>query len=78
VVSLDAADLTEPRTSGFRLTEAQLAKNGIDYQPYLYATGLFDRAWPQFRTPVETHVQAFVDGKIALEQMAATLAATVP
>jgi hypothetical protein len=39
---------------------------------------LFDRAWPQFRTPVETHVQALIDGKIALEQMAANLAAAVP
>jgi hypothetical protein len=46
--------------------------------PYLYATGLFDRAWPQFRAPVETHVQAFIDGKITLEQMAANLAAAVP
>jgi hypothetical protein len=60
------------------VTRQQLAKNAIDYKPYLYATGLFDRAWPQFRAPVETHVQAFIDGKIALEQMAANLAAAVP
>lgn len=60
------------------VTRQQLAKNGIDYQPYLYATGLFDRAWPQFRTPVETHVQAFIDGNITLEQMATNLAAAVP
>jgi hypothetical protein len=56
----------------------QLAKAGIDCKPYLYATGLFDRTWPQFRAPVETHVQAFIDGKIALEQMATNLAAAVP
>jgi len=55
----------------------QLAKDGIDYKPYLYV-GLFDRAWPQFRAPVEAHVQAYVDGKKTLEQMAADLAAAVP
>ena len=27
---------------------------GLDYEPYLYKTGLFDRAWPQFKTPIET------------------------
>jgi hypothetical protein len=42
------------------------------------AAARLDRAWPQFRAPVETHVQAFIDGKIALEQMAANLAAAVP
>jgi hypothetical protein len=41
------------------------------------ATGLFDRAWPRFRGPVEQHVQAYIDGKITLEQMAANLAAAI-
>ena len=43
-----------------------------------YATGLFDRAWPQFRVPVETHVQAYIEGRTTLEEMAANLAAAVP
>jgi hypothetical protein len=60
------------------VTRQQLAKDGIDYKPYLYATGLFDRAWPRFRAPVEQHVQAYIDGRITLEQMAANLAAAVP
>jgi hypothetical protein len=60
------------------VTRQQLAKDGIEYKPYLYATGLFDRAWPRFRVPVEQHVQAYIDGKITLEQMAANLAAAIP
>jgi len=60
------------------VTRQQLAKDGIQYKPYLYSVGLFDRAWPQFRAPVEEHVQAYIDGKITLEQMAANLAAAVP
>jgi hypothetical protein len=60
------------------VTRQQLAANGIDYKQYLYSTGLFDRAWPKFRAPVEAHVQAYIDGKITLEQMAANLAAAVP
>ena len=60
------------------VTRQELAKSGIHYTQYLYATGLFDRAWPQFRKPVEQHVQAYIDGKITVEQMAANLAAAVP
>lgn len=60
------------------VTRQQLAKNGIEYTPYLYATGLFDRAWSRFRAPVEQHVQAYIDGKITVEQMAANLAAAIP
>jgi hypothetical protein len=60
------------------VTRQQLAAGGIEYKPYLYSTGLFDRAWPRFRTPVETSVQPFIDGKITLEQMAANLAAAIP
>jgi len=60
------------------VTRRELAAHGIDYKPYLYATGLFDRAWPRFRGPIETHVQAFIDGKTTLDQMASALAAAVP
>ena len=60
------------------VTRQELAAHGIDYKPYLYATGLFDRAWPRFRGPIETHVQAFIDGKTTLDQMASALAAAVP
>jgi len=60
------------------VTRQQLMKDGIDYKQYLYATGLFDRVWPQFRAPVEMHVQAYIDAKTTLEQMATNLAAAVP
>jgi hypothetical protein len=30
------------------VTRQTLAARGLDYQPYLYATGLFTRAWPMF------------------------------
>jgi len=60
------------------VTRQQLAKIDVDYRPYLYATGLFDRAWPTFREPVERHVRAFVDGQITLDQMAAELAKALP
>ena len=46
------------------LTRQQLAKNGIEYRPYLYATGLFDKAWPALREPVEGAVRPFVDGHL--------------
>jgi hypothetical protein len=41
------------------VTRQELAKVGVEYKPYLYAIGLFDRAWPRFRSPVETSVQPY-------------------
>jgi len=60
------------------VTKQELANDGVQYKPYLYATGLFERAWSQFRGPVEQYVQAYVDGRTTLDQMAANLAAAVP
>ncbi len=60
------------------VTRQELAKDGVAYTPYLYAIGLFDRAWPQFRRPVEQHVQAYIDGNTTLDQMATSLAAAIP
>lgn len=44
-----------------------LAERGIAYEPYLYKTGLFDRAWPQFRAPVEAHWKAYINGELSRE-----------
>jgi hypothetical protein len=44
---------------------------GIDYTPYLYSTGLFDRAWPRYRPAVEANWQPYVDGKITLDDAVA-------
>jgi hypothetical protein len=60
------------------VTRRELAASGVEYKPYLYSTGLFDRAWPRYRAPVETYVPQYIDGKVTLEQMAASLAAAVP
>jgi hypothetical protein len=60
------------------VTRQTLAARGIEYQPYLYATGLFTRAWPAFRVPVERNVRPFVDGQTNVAEMAGALAAAVP
>jgi len=41
-----------------------LAQRGIAYEPYLYNTGLFDRAWPELRVPIETHWKPYVNGEV--------------
>ena len=60
------------------VTRQALAAHGIEYQPYLYATGLFTNAWPTFRGPIERTVRPFVDGETTLAEMANGLAASVP
>jgi hypothetical protein len=60
------------------LTRQQLAKNGIEYRPYLYANRLFDTAWPAFREPIERHVRPFVDGQVTMDRMATELAQALP
>ena len=41
-----------------------LKARGIEYTPYLYSTGLFDRAWGQYRPAVEQVWSQYVEGKI--------------
>ncbi|HKE22988.1 MAG TPA: hypothetical protein VKB88_11410 [Bryobacteraceae bacterium] len=60
------------------VTRQTLSARRIEYQPYLYATGLFTRAWPTFREPIEQTVRPFVDRQISLAEMARKLAASVP
>jgi hypothetical protein len=60
------------------VTRQTLASRGIEYQPDLYVTGLFTRAWPMFREPIEKTVRLFVDRQINLDEMARTLAASAP
>lgn len=45
-----------------------LAARGVTYTPYLYKTGLFDRAWPQFKPAVETQWAPYVRGETTLEE----------
>ena len=44
-----------------------LETRGVQYTPYLYATGLFDRAWPRFRQAVEREWRPYVDGKTTMD-----------
>jgi hypothetical protein len=53
--------------SGQVVREA-LAARGVSYEPYLYKTGLFDRAWPHFKPAIETHWKAYVDGKTTRDE----------
>jgi hypothetical protein len=52
---------------GETLKQALVARN-IKYQPYVYASGLMDRSWPNFRKPLETPWGAFVRGEISREE----------
>lgn len=45
-----------------------LRARGIDYAPYMYSTGLFDRAWSRYRKPVEEHWERYVRGEITRAQ----------
>jgi hypothetical protein len=61
--------------AGAVLREA-LADKGIDYLPYMYATGLLERAWPSYREPAESCRQPFLDGTINRDEaVARTVAA---
>jgi hypothetical protein len=54
-----------------------LAARGVAYEPYLYKTGLFDRAWPQFKAPIETHWRAYVDGQMSRDDAIKAIVAAV-
>lgn len=55
-----------------------LAERGIAYVPYVYANGLFERAWPQLRAPLEQHWRPYVDGQVALDEAVRQVVAAVP
>ena len=63
-------------TAGELVREA-LAQRQINYDQYLYATGLFQRAWPQFQKPVETEWAPYVAGKISLDEAVKRLVAAI-
>lgn len=54
-------------------TVGEVVREALDerhtkYEPYLYSTGLFQRAWPELEKPVETEWAPYVNGKISLDQ----------
>jgi hypothetical protein len=59
--------------------ERILASRGIEYRKYLDSEGLFDRAWPQYRKPIEDNWAPYVRGEITrAEAIARTAAAVAP
>lgn len=46
---------------------SELAARGIQYEPYLYKTALFDRSWKSLRVPVETHLKPYVEGRVSAQ-----------
>jgi hypothetical protein len=53
-----------------------LRSRGIEYVPYLYSTGLLDRAWPKYKKPVEESWKPYFDGAITMDEaVARTVAA---
>jgi hypothetical protein len=45
-----------------------LAERGIQYETYMYKTGLFERAWPEFRAPIETYWKPYVNGEVSRDE----------
>jgi hypothetical protein len=57
---------------------SELAARGVQYEPYLYATGLFDRSWKSLRVPVETHLKPYVEGRISAQTAFRALIESIP
>jgi hypothetical protein len=55
------------------VTRQTLSRQGVMYDAYLYKTGLFDRAWPMLRKPIEAVVPAYIDGTASLDETAKRL-----
>ena len=53
--------------TGVALQEV-LRRRGIDYSPYLYSTGLFDRAWSQYRKTIEDVWMPYISGSATRAQ----------
>jgi hypothetical protein len=45
-----------------------LQARGIDYSPYMYSSGLFDRAWSRYRAAVEQNWRPYVDGTVTMQE----------
>jgi hypothetical protein len=55
------------------VTRQSLLSEGVVYEPYVYKTGLFDRAWPTLRKPIEMVLPAYLGGSISLDEAARRL-----
>lgn len=82
-----AVDRTPPRrlwhailfyTTG-RVVQDLLAAHGVsDYEPYVYREGLFVRAWPEYREPLERAWEPYLQGRVAMEPAIRDVIASLP
>jgi len=63
-------------TTGEVVREA-LAARKIEFVPYVYRTGLIDRAWRAFKAPLEREWMPYVHGKIPLDDAVKRLVAAI-
>jgi hypothetical protein len=54
-----------------------LAQDGVSFTSYLYETGLFDRAWAQYKGPIERSIGAWLDKRLAWDEAIAQLVAGI-
>ena len=54
-----------------------LAADGVPFTSYLYETGLFDRAWSQYRRPIETNIGAWIDKRLEWDEAITRLVAAM-
>lgn len=45
-----------------------LQQRGIAYEPYAYKNRMYERSWPRFIAPIETHWKAYVDGRLPRDE----------
>ena len=54
-----------------------LAADGVMFTSYLYETGLFDRAWAQYKRAIETYIGAWLDKRLGWNEAIAELVAAI-
>jgi hypothetical protein len=54
-----------------------LAADGVAFTSYLYETGLFDRAWAQYKRAIETYIGAWLDQRLDWNDAIAQLVAAI-
>jgi hypothetical protein len=54
-----------------------LAAEGVTFTSYLYETGLFDRAWANYKRAIETYIGAWLDKRLDLDEAIAQLVGAI-
>lgn len=61
-----------------RITADVLGEAGVAYEPYMSREGLWQRAWPRLRAPVERHWQAYLAGTMTARDAMIALIKALP